>query len=95
MSDDFMESLDSYLVCDKYRICEDALVYFWNLCFDMEFPNSGLILTSSADSAPFTNVVTQWNGYIESLCPTSGRFVYCTNDDDGDLFNRIVVVDLF
>ena len=96
MLDDLTEWSESYRVCEGYRICEDALVYFWNYRFESQILYTGLILTS-ADSAPFTNVVTQWNasGGIKSICPTSGRFVYSTNDNDGNLFRQIVVVDLF
>ena len=59
-------------VCDGYRICEDSLV-FWN-SRSMRASDEGIILTST----PFTNVVARWNERIDALCPTSGRFVYCT-----------------
>ena len=80
-----------FRVCEGYRICEDSLVYYWHnhSKTDILFTGLGLISTSS----PFTNVVTRWDGFIKSLCPTSGRFVYLTDDD---YFPReIVVVDLF
>ena len=84
-----IKSLKSYSYCDGLRICEDALVYFWN---NRKTWGAYAGLTS----APFTNVVTQWDGHVDSLCPTSGRFVYCTTDGDGTFINRlIVVVDLF
>ena len=90
ISDDLNKSLGA---CRHYdgRICEDALVYFWNNRFGTEVLYTGLILTS----APFTNIVTRWDERINSLCPTSGRFVYVTDDDDGNFVRRIVVVDLF
>ena len=99
----------TYKACDGYRVCEDALVYFWNtpsptrIMMPSAGPaNTGLILTST----PFTNVVTgtdtRWTGRIDSLCPASGRLVYhdCTDGrtgDEGNSFSmiRIVVVDLF
>jgi hypothetical protein len=87
----FMRSLDSNRVSEGYRICEGALVYFWK---DRRTWGAHTGLTS----APFTNVVTQWNGSTDSLCPASGRFVYCTDnrDDDEDFITeRLVVVDLF
>ena len=95
-SDEFLDSLeesrDSF--CEGYRICEDVLVYFWNNYFMTWGGYIGLT------SAPFTNVVTQWNEHFDSLslCPTSGRFV-CIN---GGVYGTpslgnsgIVVVDLF
>jgi hypothetical protein len=94
ISDDLMKSLEIYGVCEGYRICEDALVYFWY--------NRTKTVTWGAyaglTSAPFTNLIRRWNGYIHSICPTSGRFVYCTDDRDGDgsfIGSRMVVVDLF
>jgi hypothetical protein len=86
ISDDIMTSLKAFRICDGYRICEDALVYFWNNRFEKWGTYTGLM------SAPLTNVVTRWNGSIDSLCPASGRFAYFADDDDGE---RIVVVDLF
>ena len=89
ISDGLIDSLDAYRCCDGFRICEDALVYFWN-----NRKTWGAYAGST--SAPFTNVVTRWDGHIDSLCPTSGRFVYCTDDGDGTSINRlIIVVDLF
>ena len=85
--DDFVESLQAYKITgvhDGYRICEDALVYFWSSTLKTY---TGLISTP----APFTNTVTRWNKCIDSLCPASGRFVYCSDEYDGNL----VVVDLF
>jgi hypothetical protein len=81
ISNDLMKSLELYMICDGYMICDDALVYFWN-------DRKGWGAFAGLTSAPFTNVVTRWNGLIDSLCPTSGRYVYCTSDG-------IVVVDLF
>ena len=89
ISDDLMESLDVYHVCEKYQICEDALVYFWNNRMTWG-TYTGLT------SASFTNVVTRWDENFDSLCPTSGRFVYCIYDVYGGFTNnRIVVADLF
>ena len=82
ISNDIMKSLGApHIVCDGYMICDDAVVYFWN---DIK----GWGAYTGLTSAPFTNVVTRWNGLIDSLCPTSGRCVYFTNDE-------IAVVDLF
>ena len=107
--DEFKSSITNYAtyrVCDGYRVCEDALVYFWTRNTRSTLPdgptNTGLILTST----PFTNIVTstgtRWIGRIDSLCPASGRLVYhdCTDSPRGDETNffsviRIVVVDLF
>jgi len=84
-----MRSLKSYRVCDGFRICEDALVYYWNY-------RKKWGTYAGLTSAPFTSVVTRWDGHVDSLCPASGRFVYCTDDGDGTFINRlIVVVDLF
>jgi hypothetical protein len=79
----YPESEDDHNVCDGYRLCEDALVYFW-----INGRTWGAY--AGLTSAPCTNVVTRLNGHINSLCPTSGRFVYHTDDSDG-----IAVVDLF
>ena len=70
ISDDLIESLEEYRICEGYMICEDALVYFWN---NRETWGAYTGLTS----APFTNVVTRNYGYhIDSLCPASGTSVY-------------------
>ena len=92
ISDDLKNSLEAYRiqVCDGYRICEDALVWFWN---NPSRKTWGTYTGLTSTPSPLTNVVTRWNGQVESLCPTSGRFVYCT--DDGFIRRRIVVVDLF
>ena len=85
-----IESLESYTDCDGFRICEDALVYFWNNRKTWGV-YAGLI------SAPFTtNVLTNWDGHVDSLCPTSGRFVYCTGYGHGTFINTLMVIsDLF
>ena len=89
VSDGLMKSLKSYTYCDGFRICEDALVYFWN-------NRKTWGVYAGSISAPFTNVDTRWNGQVDSLCPASGRFVYCTDNGDGTYINKlIVVVDLF
>ena len=84
------------MTCEGYRICEDALVCFWN--------NHGTWgAYTGLTSAPFTNVVTRWDGFSDSLCPASGRFVYYKFiesdvddvDHDVDLHKRIDVADLF
>jgi hypothetical protein len=71
-----------------YRICDGALVYFWN--------NPRLWETfTGMTSAPFANIFSRWilvNQVVEdveSLCPASGRYVYC----DGNF--KIFVVYLF
>ena len=85
---DLMKSLETHGVCEGYRICEDALVYFWI----NHNKTSGTYAGST--SAPFTNIVTQRDGYLHSLCPTSGRFIYCIHDDLKGFVN-MVVADLF
>ena len=88
-SDDLMLNLEIQNVHEGHRICEDTLVYFWNNRLTW---GAYVGLTS----APFTNVVTRWVGYVDSLCPTSGRFVYWTDGGDESFINyRIVVADLF
>ena len=73
-------------------ICEDALVFIWN-------NRKTWVAYTGLTSAPFTNVVTQWNGHMHCLCPASGRFVYHTNlnvgDSDGGGGIIQVVGDLF
>ena len=89
IQNDLMESsLAAYRVRKGYRVCEDALVYFWNNRLKPQTWRAYTGLTS----APFTNIVTRWNGHVDSLCPTSGRFVY--TDDGYGHSCRIVVVDL-
>jgi hypothetical protein len=90
ISNDLMIALlEAYRICDGYLICDDALVYFWN---DRKEWGAYAGLTS----APFTNVVMRWNGFVDFLCPTSGRFVYGANENDGSFINTgMVVVDLF
>ena len=84
---DLIVSLRATNDSDGCRICEDALVYFWK---NRDYKTWGVF--SGLTSAPFTNVVTRWNGYADSLCPASGRFVrYKQKGHDG----RIVVVDFF
>lgn len=73
----------AYATCEGCKICEDAFVYFWNY-HKMWGAHSGLT------SAPSTNLITRWDGIINSLCPASGRVVNCI--DDGGF--RIVVTDL-
>ena len=91
ISNDLMKSLEAYRsrICDGYMVCEDALVYFWN---NRKTWGAYTGLTS----APFTNVVTRCNGHIDSLCPTSSRFVNRTDDrDETRRRQRIDVIDLF
>ena len=91
ISKDLKKSLDEGEVRGGYKICEDALVCVWN---NRKTWGAYAGLTS----APFTDVVTRWNGPIDSLCPASGRFVYrtdSTDDSDGSISERIVVVYLF
>ena len=89
ISDDLTKSLETYKVCEGYRICEDTLVYYWNNRCKTWGAYAGLI------SAPFTNVVTRWNGRVDSLCPASGRFVYTDNCRGSFNSCTTVVVDLF
>ena len=108
VSDDLMESLTfrGYIRPDfvdyTYRICEDALVYFWSNhkkwgayagLISAPFTDSDVVTQwnfGPPTSAPFVNLVTGWDGHVVSLCPTSGRSIHCPDDSD-----RIVVVDLF
>ena len=78
-------------VCEGYRICEGALAYFWNsLATWRAFAG----LTPGPDAAsPLTHAVARWKGCVDSLCPTSRRFVYHTYGRDGNF--KIVVADLF
>ena len=77
-------------------ICEDTLVYLWH------YPKTWLAY-AGLTSTPLTvtNVVSQWNEDIDSLCSTSGRYVYRDyeddedEDDDDDGSRGIVVVGLF
>ena len=88
---DFMKSLEAAGVCDAYMICEDALVYIWN-------DHMGWRAYTGLTSAPFTNVVTRWNGHTDSICPTSGRFVKFTNNRGiGGIMQpcRVDIADLF
>ena len=86
-SEDFSGPLETYRHCEGYRICEDTLVHFWSNC---ETWGAYTALTS----APFTNIITRWIENVESLCPASGRFVYCTDGPGGD-DTYIVVADLY
>jgi hypothetical protein len=89
ISDDFTTSLE-WDICNGYRVCEDALVYFWNIFPDYYTRNKlyiGKVYTRLI-SAPFTNVVGHCDERVDSLCPASGRFVYAKGD-------VIFVVDLF
>ena len=79
----------------KHKICEDALVYLLNTPSRSSRIKGGyteLILTS----APSSNIFMLWNGPVESLCPTSGRFVYWPHRRDEDSSSSgIGIVDLF
>ena len=85
--EDLLESLKAYRACADYRICDDALVYYWETRNHRDRWGAYTGLTS----APYTNIVTRSNEevQVQSLCPSSGRFVYYTDD------RRLVVVDLF
>ena len=90
---DLIESLqEEQWPLEGCRMSDDALVYFWNN-HETWGAYAGLM------SAPFTNVVTRWtrNGLrlVESLCPASGRFVYCAGDGGGTDCKKLVVADLF
>ena len=88
ITEDFLNSL-SATRGRGYRICDDALVYLWNTYYRRTW-GAYVGLTS----APFTNVVTKWNRYYDSLslCPASGRFIYA---DVGSERCKLVVADLF
>lgn len=104
IANDLMDSLSFIRFCGGYKICEDALVYFWYNGHKTggEYAGSTFVpltknvtrwkfgLVHSAISATFANDDTRWDGHINSLCPTSGKSVYSTDDGKG-----IVVVDLF
>ena len=84
--EDSMGSFHAYIACDDCRICDDAVVYFWhNSNWNRWGTYTGLT------SAPFTNIITRLHEQVQvqSLCPSSGRIVYYTDD------RRLVVVDLF
>ena len=81
---------NSQRVC-KYRICEDALVYFWN----NRKMTWGAYAGSKSVPFKFTNVATRSKGYIDSLCPASGRYVCRIFDGVGSIGKSIFVVDLF
>ena len=87
ISNDLMESFMRYWTHQGYRICEDYLVCIWD---DHDDTTWGAY--AGLTSAPSTKVIAQMDGCVESLCPTSGRFVY--RDNDEKLF-RMVVGDLF
>ena len=74
----------SGILHERYMICDNALIYFWN----NEKSNWGAY---AGLTSPPTNVVTRWNGCVNSLSPTSGRIVYIDENRSG----TIVVVDLF
>ena len=87
ITDDIIKSVAQFSYC-KYKICEDALVYLQNLSsrnYKTSGECDGFILTS----AP-SYVLMRWKGPVQSLCPSSGRFVYWPHRR-----SRIVVVDLF
>ena len=86
ISDDLMKSLKMGWSCEGYRVCEDSLVYFWD---NLNRKTWGAYAGST--SAPFNNFFTRWNGGIDSLCPTSGRLVYYSDNSK----SGIVVADLF
>ena len=87
VSDDLIKVLRDYKFGLKFRICENALVYFWN------YPEAWEAYVGLT-TAPFTNALTRWDGRVRSLCPTSGRSV--CRDLEGSFFNdRIIVADLF
>jgi hypothetical protein len=86
-------------VCVDYRICDDALVYFWN-------GSRTWGTYSGLTSAPFTNIFAEWtlnrgvSGLgcffdVLSLCPASGRFVYFDDCNGCVLDGKTVVVDVF
>jgi len=84
ISDDLMKSLAYNWNREGSRICEDSLVYFkfWN----NRFYKLWEVWSELTGTAPLTNFVTRSNGPVESLCPASGRFVYCilcTNASNG------------
>ena len=91
ITEDFIKSL--LLVRGiGYGICEDALVHLWD-SRDIYFMPLTLGAFVGLISAPFTNFVTKWNGYYDSLslCPASGRFMYPVGHER----RKLVVADLF
>ena len=88
ITEDFLKSL-SAIRGGGYRICDDALVYLWDTHYRRRW---GVYI--GLTSAPFTNVVTKWDGYYDSLslCPASGRFIYA---NVGSERCKLVVADLF
>jgi hypothetical protein len=85
ISDGSITSTRRHIARD-YKICEDSFVYLRNNLNSTSTEHAASILTS----APSSNVVMQWDGHVDSLCPTSGRSVYWAHWG-----RRIVVVDLF
>ena len=88
VSNDFMEMgswqpYDSEVFHERYMVCDDALVYFWR-------NNKRYWGTYAGLTSPLTNVVALLNGQVNSISPTSCRFVYIENWS-----KSIVVVDLF
>ena len=96
-SDDLMRFAEYELSYERYMICDDALVSFWKHTYGSLDPEWGAY--TGLTSPPFTDMLMRRNGHVDSLCPTSGRYVYFDDDhDDGSLPVRtgsIVVVDLF
>jgi hypothetical protein len=75
-------------VCVDNRICDDALVYFWN-------GSRTWGTYTGLTSAPFTKVFRRWDGEVESLCPASGRYVCRDGVGRNGTSKLVVVVDLF
>ena len=79
--DDSMPSSIDVSLNDGFKICDDALVSFWQNLEDGTW--------GGFTSAPLTCSFTQWDGQIRAFCPTSGRIVVHYTGD------KLVVVDLF
>ena len=76
-----------------YRICDGALVYFWD-----DSSNRWEFKTfTGMTSAPFTNIHSRWTSgqqvefNVKAFCPASGRYVY----SHGSFLSQIAVADLF
>ena len=88
ISDELMEALEALRYSEGYKICEDALVYFWH-------NHRTWVAYTGLTSPPFTKVFTRWDGQVKSLCPTSGRFVCRAGEGKKKKSWKTFVVDLF
>ena len=86
--DELAEAIDAIRHSEGYKICEDALVYFWN-------NHRTWVGYTGLTSPPFTKFLTRWDGQVKTLCPTSGRFVCRVGEGKKKKSWKTFVVDLF